>query len=377
MKKILVVALAIVLVSCLLLPACAEPEPEPVTPTTPTTPAEPAKPAEPVEPAKPAEPEKPIELNYSFHAPPQASLAKAVLIPWAEDIEKATNGRVKIIQHAGGSLVGAADAYDAVVSGICDIAQVATEEYPGRFPRSGIHSLPFVYPNTEIAGIVSHELVNKYMADTELKEVKVLLTAPLHQLHYLGNEPIEKLEDFEGLKIRSPGKVMASIIEAYGGTPVEVSTGDLFSALDTGMVDGTFFTWSGSLAFGIKDATTYRTECGLGTDVFLVVMNRDAFNKLPADIQKIFNEHSSPEVSRQYAAAHGAMEAGGKGAIEGSDKGAGNPPIYVLPTEERERWKEAVRPVVDDWIAEMEAEGLPAQAMIDDAASWVEKYSQP
>jgi TRAP-type C4-dicarboxylate transport system substrate-binding protein len=112
-------------------------------------------------------------------------------------------------------------------------------------------------------------------------------------------------------------------------------------------------------------------------DVFMLVMNRDAFNKLPADIQQIFNENSTPQISRKYAAAHLELEPGGKGAIAGSDKKAGNPPIYVLPTEELERWKEAVKPVVGEWAAEMEAEGLPGQAMIDDAASLVKKYYQP
>ena len=392
MKKFFVFALATVLVSCLILSACAAPPPAPAPTPAPApaptpTPAPAPSPA-PVPAPKPAPapspapapgpaPEKPIELNFSYHAPPQASLAKAILIPWANDIEAATNGRVKIIHHAGGSLLGAADAYDGLVSGICDIAQVATEEYPGRFPRNGIHVLPFMYPNTEIAGIVSHEIVNKYCAGTELKEVKVLITAPLHQMHYLGNEPVEKLEDFVGLKIRSPGKVQATTIKAFGGTPVEISTGDLFSALDRGMVDGTFFTWSGALAFGLKDATKYRTECGVSLECFLVAMNKQTFAKLPADIQKIFNENSTPQISRKYAAAHMELEKGGKGAIIGSDKKAGNPPIYVLPPEELARWKKAAQPVWDEWILEMRSEGINGNAMIDDIVSFIKKYSQP
>jgi TRAP-type C4-dicarboxylate transport system substrate-binding protein len=384
MKKLILFVLTTVVVSCLLLVACAEPAPAPAPAPAPTPAPAPAPapkptpaPAPAPTPAPAPAPTKPVELTFSFHAPLQASLAKAVFVPWAEEVEKASGGRVKIIQYAGGALFGAADAYDGVLAGICDIAQLAPEEYPGRFPLSGIHGLPFMYPSCEIAGIVSHELENKYCVDTELKDVKLLVSAPLHPLHYLGNKPIEKLEDFQGLKIRSPGKVNAALIEQWGATPVEISTGDLFSALDRGVVDGTFFTWSAALAFGAKDVTKYRTEVGMYRDVFFIVMNRKAFDKLPPDIQKIFNDLGTPQLSGKLGAAHDELEGGGKGAIMGSDKKAGNPPIYVLPAEERARWEKSAQSVRDAWVAELEAEGLPGKAMLDDAVNWVKKYSQP
>ena len=265
---------------------------------------------------------------------------------------------------------------DAVLSGICDLAQVSPEEFPGRFPRCGINSLPFMWPNTEVAGVVYHELLNKYAVNTELKDIKVIITAPLHPMHYLGNEQVRQLGDFKGLKIRATGKVNTAMVKAFGGTPVEISTGDLFSALDRGMVDGTFFTWGGSLAFGLKDATKYRTECSAVLDVFIVTMNRDTFAKLPADIQKIFDENSTPAVSQKYAAAHMELEKGARGAIAGSDKKAGNPPIHVLPPEELARWKLAAKGVLNEWAADLEKDGLPGKAMLADAASLVAKYSK-
>ena len=363
MKKLVVLALAIVLVSSLILAACATPAPAPSPAPTPT-------------PAPGPTPEKPLELKFSYHAPPEASLTKAIFAPWAAEIEKATGGRVKITQYPGGTLVKAQDAYDAVATGLCDLAQIDPEENPGRFPLTGINSLPFMYPNTEVAGVVSYELLNKYVVNTELKEIKFLITAPLHNAQYLGKKPVEKLADFKGLKIRSGGKVEASTITALGGTPVEIGTGDLFSALDKGTVDGCFFTYSGALAFGLKDATKYRTECNIFPRVFIIGMNKATFDKMPADIQKIFNENSTLEVAQKYAAAHMAAEAGGKGAIIGSDKKAGNPPIYVLPSTERDAWKTACMKVWNDWVADVEAKKLPGKAMLDEAQSLVNKYSQ-
>lgn len=384
MKKSIILVLAAILIASLLLVACATPTPTPtttptVTPTTtPTSTQTPTtKPTStPTATQTPTATAKPISLNFSYHAPPAAtaSLTKAIIAPWATDIEKATNGRVKIVQYPGGSLLTAANAYDGLVTGICDIAQFASEEYPGRFPLSGIHSLPFIYPNTEIAGVVSHELENKYAVNTELKQVKLLISAPLHPAHYYGNKPVEKLEDFKGLKIRSVGKVGAALIKALGGTPVEVSTGDLFSALDRGLIDGTFFTWAGGLAFGIKDATKFRTEIGLYQDVHFLIMNQQSFAKLPPDVQKIINDNSTLQASRKYAAAHQALEAGSRGALAGADKAAGKAPIYVVPADEKARWAAAVKPVLDQWAAD---NGATGKEMVDALPALVKQYSTP
>jgi len=363
MKKLLLIPLVIILAVSMVLGSCGESE-ETTSPTTsPMT--------------SPTTTPEVIELTMSYHAPLVASLAQAIIEPWADEIEAQSNGRVKIIRHPGGTLLGVADAYDGVLAGICDIAQLAPEEYAGRFPRSGLDNLPFLYPNTEIAGVVSHELLNKYSVDTELKEVKLLITAPLHMQHYLGNVPVETLEDFEGLNIRSPGKVGSSLIKAFGATPLALDTSDLFSALDTGMVDGTFFTWGGSLAFGLKGVTKYSTECGVMTSVFQLVMNLDTFNSLPADIQQIFNENSTPQISRKYAAAHQEMDGDKRKAIDVYNMRNDQPEVYVLPPEELARWQAAAQPVWDEWVAEMEKLGLPGQAILDDALSLIEKYSQP
>jgi TRAP-type C4-dicarboxylate transport system substrate-binding protein len=375
MKKLFILVLAIVVMSCLLLGACTKSTPTPTPTTKPAASAlattAPATTA-PTTTASPT-PSKPIELVFSYHAPPQSSLAKAIFVPWCADIEAATGGRVKIIQQAGGALLSSEDEYDGVVKGICDIAQVNTEDYPGRFPLSAIHVLPYMYPSTEMAGIVGHETFNKYLANTELKDVKILIAAPLFTSHWFGKKPLEKLEDFKGLKIRATGKMWGDIITALGGTPVEVATADVSSALDTGMIDGTFFTWSGAMAFGIETVTKYRTIFGASQDIHLIVMNKNTFNKLPPDIQKIFNDYCTPETSRKYAAAHAALEPGARGAIIGKDKAAGNPGIFTPSDAEMARWKAAVSPIRARWATDR---GPTAISMLEFITSQTAKYSK-
>ncbi len=339
MKTLFVVVLAVVMISTLLLSAG----------TTQT-------------------PEKPIELTFSFHAPSQSSLAKAMLLPWVADLEKASGGRVKINQYAGGALLGAADAYDGVVNGVCDIAQVATEEYPGRFPLSEMHILPFMYPSCEIAGIVGHKLQNKYCANSELKDVKILMALPIHSWHYLGNKPVQKLEDFKGLKIRGPGRIDGMTLTALGSTPVNVVPGETFSALDRGLIDGTVFTWSGALAFGLQSVAKYKTEIGLARNVHFLVMNKRSYAKLPADIKKIFDDFGTPDISRKYAAVHDKLEPGGKAAVEKAGS-----PITVISAEEKAKIAAALQVVRDNWAKE---KGATGKAIMDDVANLVKQYSK-
>ena len=371
MKKIIIVPFLIIFILTLILGACAAPPPATTTPTPPTKTTPP-----PVQKLNPTA-EKPLELKFAYQAPPKASLVPGIYQPWTAEIEKASGGRIKITHYGGETLVKTTDAYDALASGICDIAAIDTEESPGRFPLAGISTLPFVYPSTELAGRISHELLNKYSANGELKEIKILITAPLHMAQIFSKRKIEVLNDFKNMKFRAAGKVEAWTGDAFGAIPVEVSTGDMSGALDRGMIEGCFFTWSAGLSFGVKDVTKYRTECNILSRAFVVGMNRQIWDKLPEDLQKVIDGLATPEVSQRYGAAHDKLAAGARGAIVGSDKGAGNPPIYVLPKEERDLWIKTCSVVYDTWVKEAASKNLPAQAMLDEAASLAKKYAQP
>jgi hypothetical protein len=56
------------------------------------------------------------------------------------------------------------------------------------------------------------------------------------------------------------------------------------------------------------------------------------------------------------------------------DQQAGNPEIYWLPDDERQRWAEAVKPFTDHWVEETEAAGYPARAALEDVITWLEEY---
>ncbi len=360
MKKILYLSFALVLIFTMILTGC-QPSATTSNPPATTTPYIPYT--------------EPVTLTFAYHAPSQSSLARALIEPWAADIEKASEGKIKITRYPGATLVKASDAYDAVATGLCDIAQVDTEETPGRFPVAGLNSLYFFMPSTSVAGIVSHEILNKYAVNNELKEVKLLNVVALHPAQWFGTKQAKVLTDLKGLRIRASGQIESSCIDALGGVPVNLSTADLSSALDKGTVDGCFFTYSGSMAFALRVVSTNCTEANAQVRSHLFLMNKDKYNKLPTDLKKIIDQFATPEVSLKYNQLHEAALAEPRGMVATGFEMDGSP-IYVLPEDERAKWKAAVKPAWDQWVKDVTAKGIDGAAVMIDTLALIEKYNK-
>ncbi len=96
--------------------------------------------------ASPATP-KPIELKFSYWMPTTHSMHQDIFVPWKQEVEKQTEGAVKITLYPGGALGSAADHDDMVTGGVCDIAYIIPSYTAGRFPLTSVMSLPFLYPS--------------------------------------------------------------------------------------------------------------------------------------------------------------------------------------------------------------------------------------
>jgi len=319
-------------------------------------------------------PGKVYNLKFSYHTPPKASMVGAYFNPWTAAIEKASDGRIKITHYAGESLVKAKDQYDATIAGLCDIAFVDPSETPGRFPQLEFDTLPYIFPNAEVGVQVYWDILQKYSAKTELKDVVVLGAATIAPSNYAGNKPGQKITDFKGQRIRAAGRTESWIVEALQGSPVEIATSDLGTSLERGLVDSCFLTWSAILSFGVKDVTKQHVECNIFSRTWMIVMNKGVWNSLPPDLQKVFTDCSGPKNSAMYSAANEKEAVGAMKAIAGSNKAAGKPPIYSLTKDEAAAWKAALMPVWDKWAAEAEGKKVPGKAIVNDIKSFVQKY---
>ncbi|MBU3930954.1 MAG: TRAP transporter substrate-binding protein [Proteobacteria bacterium] len=309
------------------------------------------------------------QLTYSIFFPATHGQAKAGEA-WAREIEKRTNDQVKINVLAGGALTPADQCFDGALKGISDIGMSCFAYTRGRFPVMEVLDLPMGYPNGRVATRVANEFFRKFMPK-ELAEVKLLY------IHAHGpgllhtKQPVTTLEQLKGMKIRSTG-LSAKVTEALGAVPVAMPQGQTYESLQKGVVEGTLApmeTLKGWKQGEVIKSTTDCSDIGYTTAMF-VVMNLKKWNSLPADIRKVMEE-----VSAQWIDLHGKVwdqidQEGREYTLSLGNK------IVSLSTEENNRWKKAVRPIIDDYVKEVSAKGLPAQQAVTEVENLISQYGK-
>jgi TRAP-type C4-dicarboxylate transport system substrate-binding protein len=314
----------------------------------------------------PADAEQPLRLTYSIFFPPSHGQAITAM-EWAKEVEKRTGGRVVIDTFPGGTLTPAQDCYDGVVNGISDIGMSCFAYTRGRFPVIEALDLPIGYPS----GVVATQVANEFyaaMQPRELKEVKVLY------IHAHGpgllhtKTPVHSMADLKGMKIRSTG-LSAKVADALGAIPVAMPQGETYEALQKGVVGGTFTpieTLKGWKQAEVIKATTNCPDIGYTTAMF-VVMNRDRWDSLPPDIQKIL-EDMSQEWSRKHGEEWDRLDREGKeySLSKGNE-------IIELSAEENQKWVAAVAPIIDEYRRATNAKGLPGDKAVAEIKQLLQK----
>ncbi|MFA5519918.1 MAG: TRAP transporter substrate-binding protein [Spirochaetota bacterium] len=305
-------------------------------------------------------------LSYSIFFP--ATHAQAIAAEsWAKEIEKKSNGRIKINMFPGGTLTKADETYNGIVSGIADIGMSCFAYTRGRFPLMEVLDLPIGYPDGMTATIAANELYKK-MQPNELADVKVLY------LHAHGpgllhtKKPVKSMEDMKRLKVRSTG-LSAKVVTALGGIPVAMPQGSTYEALQRGVVDGTFApieSLKGWKQGEVISHTTNSVGIGYSTGMY-VVMNKNKWEALPSDIKDIFTD-----VSERWIKIHGeAWDSADRQGLEYT-KSLKND-IIELDSDESKRWIDAVKPILDEYVQEMRKMDLPGEKALSELQKLIKK----
>ncbi|MDB4443954.1 TRAP transporter substrate-binding protein [bacterium] len=306
-----------------------------------------------------------IQLTYATHMPVQHPQTIAAF-NWVKEIEKRSQGRVKIQTFPGGSLVKAPQLYDGVLKGISDIAFGVPAFTRGRFPVLACIDLPMGYPSSLVATRVANEFA-KTVNPEEIQDVKLMYIHAHGPGVILSKRPVRNLEDLKGMKIRATG-TSAKVVKALGGAPVAMPIGQSYEALQKGVTEGILVDREALKGWKLAEVTKSVTLCTrVGyTTTFFIVMNKKKWNALPDDIKKIIDDLNSkwPDVHAKIW-DHGGVE-GVKYA-----KSLGNE-IIELSDKEHERWVKAVRPVIDDYAAKTPN----GKQYVQQIRALMEKYSK-
>ncbi len=305
-----------------------------------------------------------IELTYSIFFPPTHIQCKTAE-EWAKEVEKRSNGRVKIKIFAGGTLTPAPQCYEGVVKGMSDLGMSCLAYTRGRFPLLEGLDLPVGYPTGAAATAAANELVEKYKP-AEISDTHVLYLHAHGPGILASKKAVRTLEDLKGLKVRATG-LSTKIVQTLGGTPVAMPQPETYEALQKGVVDATLCPVETLKGWKQGEAIQYVTDSSVigYTTAMFVVMNPKKWESLPADIQTIFTE-----TSREWAVKHGAAwdqaDEEGRAFIRELKREE-----IPLSAEQQALWAKTVQPVLDEYTAAAKAKNLPGEAFLKDLQAMV------
>ncbi len=210
----------------------------------------------------------------------------------AEQLRIMSNGRLDIRVYGAGELVGAFEVFDAVAQGTAEMGHGAAYYWRGKIPVAAMFStVPFGMNAQEMNGWLHYgggmELWRELYEPFGL--VPFACGNSGVQMAGWFNREINSLADLQGLKMRIPG-LGGEVLERAGGVPVSLPGGEVFTALQTGAIDAT--EWVGpfnDLALGLYSVARYYYYPGWHEPgpTLEAIVNRDAWNSLPADLQSM------------------------------------------------------------------------------------------
>ena len=310
-----------------------------------------------------------IQLKFS-HPNPPASLVPPIWRNGMTWMQQATNGKLSLKEFGAGTLHGPRDGFKAVRSNISDYATCFVASEARGFPLTKVFELPFVTPSNPLAGVrITAELAPKYFKPEYDKQgvhfgYQVLVGAA----DIMSKKPIRKLEDMKGLKVIVQG-FEPEVADALGAVIVNVPFPDIYTSLQQGVVDAVLWVDPGFVPYKIYELAKYHTTLGLSAQKIDTCINTKSFAALPKDLKQTFYEY------QQRMAFAVAKRIGVDFKKEAQAKYAENKvEMIALAPEEMNRWKAALKPLIDKWAAKHEADG-PTKALLADIERLTAKYN--
>lgn len=290
------------------------------------------------------------EVVLSFATTQTAGDRNAIDIfyPWAQRINDAGKGKLRVEVREGVTIANATNVYDRVQGDVVQIGLLIPSLVGGKFPLTDVASLPFVTNDAKNASIAFWRLYKSGLLDTEYKDIAVLGVGlfPPQGVHTA--KPMASLDSLHGLRLRVVSKVGSEAVERLVGTPLVLDPADQYPALQRGTLDGVVSSWFGMGPLHLTDVTTFHVETSLGTGMFLIFMARHRYDALPVDIREIIDANSGESLSAAMGADFD------KQAVEWRRPAAADQSkhkIVQLDAAQQRKWAAAITPVVDNWTA--------------------------
>lgn len=311
-------------------------------------------------------------LRYTAHVPSSHGIYTEVFLPWTEIVAARTAGRIRWEPYVDGLLHGALDGFKAVAADVTDYTHGYATYQPGSFQLTHGLQLPFLFPNSGVAALVSEELYPQYLKG-EYERMQVYLAHCNATTAYdiISKTPVRTPSDIRGLKVRSTGGLMTDILRQVGAIPVVLATVETYTAFQRGIIDAVALSAPDMAAYRLYEIGSYFLPLRLTHTVIQYCLNPRTFDGLPADLRvSLYN------LFRLVGQVANRNFYGGEAlAAAVRDIAAGGAEVLELSTDERQAWIDAAYPLEQRFIEENERLGLPAAAFVREARERSARYA--
>lgn len=309
-------------------------------------------------------PQKAIELTLASPFPANHHQQVEVLEPLVEEIKEKTNGRIIIHIHAGGSLSGGTAVADDTATGAVDIGWTMQGYTPGRFPLTALAEFSGLFSSATEAGSTLWKLLEQNEAfQEEYKDYKVMAFLPPPPGNvYTVDRPIRGIKDFKGLHLRTSTAFAEAVVSALGGTAANIPMGEVYDALERGVIGGLCTDHTAINTYKHYEVIHHAVD---GIDLFLSpqiwFFSKKSWDKLPAEDQAILESLFGLELSKKCTGVYDSLSSVGYQVMVDH-----NIEIYKWTEENKQELKKVVDPLIEEYIAEQEAKGLPARQVYEE-----------
>jgi len=286
-----------------------------------------------------------ISLRLATEHPNTTPSAKSFMY-FAEELARASGGRIEVLLFFGGQLGTHAQLMEQAKIGSLDMAHASPVHVSAWLPEYSVLGMPFLFRDRPHAfAVMDGEVGKNLFLLLEKVGFKGLYWHDAGSRNtYTKSRPITAPADFKGLKIRVQNDpIQIEAFKALGASPTATAFSEVYSALQTGVIDGAENNATSVKNMGHFEVSKFfsLTEHMRIPDIF--VMSLSAFNRLPADLQKAVMD--TAEKAKQFQRkAWLEAEKADMGFIE--SKG-----MKINPVSDKRAFVEAVKPVYDKYGA--------------------------
>lgn len=311
-------------------------------------------------------------LTFGYHTAEQSPIGQ-VWAWWMDEVEKRTDGSLTFETYWDGTLVKGPDIVESLTDGRVDVSQVMPTLYTTTFPVTSVHELPFQSSNSpavseamaEMAADESGPVAEEF---TE-KGIRPLAWA-IGSSSALGTkEPVENVEDLEGVRIRGNDR-SSKVMGAAGASIINMELADVYGSLDRGLIDGVY-----GVPFGFVGALKYPevvknfTDTGMGAaSANALSISQETWDSFTDEQRRVIEE-----VNAEVPAKMGEFDAQFDKASCDAVKEAGAE-LHVFSDAEAKKLEEAgADKVYDEWRKAATDAGADAEAVLSEYQAFLEE----